>query len=486
MGTEVSVVKGALKLGTGEGIAQVCSFARNVILARIISPEDFGIAATFAMTFSFLEMMSNFAPDKMLVQAPDGEASGLQGNAHLLMVLRGLTNAVLLFLLAGPLSSLFGVPQARWAFRCLAIIPLTRGFKHLDLDRFQRQMRFGPRVVVDSSIALLLTALAWPVAVWLRDYSAMLWLLIAQAVLTVLGSFLAAERAYSWTWEREYAKRFAAFGWPLLINGLLMYGIFHGDRFIIGSSQRLFPHSVFTMADLGVYSVAFSLTMAPSMFFNNVVSSLFLPLLSRAQASRAQFELHYSGCAQVLSFAALMISVPLILGGGWIVPWIYGAKYQSASSIVGWLAAMWALRLFRAAPTIAAVALADTRNAMIANITRTLALVGMVAVAANGGNLRLIAVCGFLGEVVATVVCISRLWRVQHLPVSLSVKPLAVFLAAALAALGTTGVFSPLQAGMMIFISLGACALSMLLLFPNLRGNLQGALFPLGVRRSEE
>src|SRR5581483_3763845 len=138
-----------------------------------------------------------------------------------------------------------------------------------------------------------------------------------------------AERRYAWAWHKEYIKRIVNFGWPLLINGLLMYVIFQGDRFIIGASRRLFSHSSYTLADLGVYSVAFGLSMAPTMLVANVSTQLFLPLLSRAQEMKEQFERRYTGCLELVSLVAAVFAVPFILLGGWVVILVYGTKYAA-------------------------------------------------------------------------------------------------------------------------------------------------------------
>src|SRR5581483_8242046 len=121
-----SLFRGGLNLSLSQAFVQGCSFIRNVIVARIISPEDFGIAAVFGMTFLLLEMISNLAADVLLVQAPDGDEAEFQKSAQALHAFRGTMNAVIIFSLAGPISNLFGVPQARWAFRCLALLPLCK------------------------------------------------------------------------------------------------------------------------------------------------------------------------------------------------------------------------------------------------------------------------------------------------------------------------------------------------------------------------
>lgn len=427
MTTRLSFLKGGLHLSTGQVISQVSSFAKGLIVARIISPADYGIAVIFAMTFSLMEMISNLSAQMLLVQAADGDNPRFENTAHFIHAARGLMNASIIFVLAGPVSRLFGVPQAKLAFECLALVPLIRGFYHLDINRFQRHMRFRPFVLVDSGSNLLVTLIALPLAFWLRNYWAMLWLLVAQSVCYLVGSHLLAERRYGWARDRFFTKRMFHFGWPLLINGLLMYGIFEGDRFVIGSAHRLFSRSNYTLTDLGVYSVAFALAQAPTMIVANVCTSLFLPLLSRAQDSRSQFERRYLACTHIVSLLAVVVATGFIVAGERVVTLVYGQKYAAAGVFIGWLSAMWALRILRVAPTLAAMAYGDTRNAMVSNLARSSALVGILFVAATGRSLIWIAVCGFLGELLALVVCVWRLQLQHGVPAALCFQPFAAF-----------------------------------------------------------
>jgi O-antigen/teichoic acid export membrane protein len=482
--TQHTVVKGGLKLGFGQVVSQVCSFIRSIILARLISPANFGIAATFAMTFSLLEMLSNLSADKLLIQSKDGNHPELQSTAQLLDLMRGSVNAAIIFALAIPIARLFGVPQAAWAFECLALVPLIRGSAHLDSNRLQREIRFGPSVKIDIATNVVATLAAFPLGWWLRDYSAMLWLLVLQAIGYSIGSHLVAERRYALSWHPEYVKKMAAFGWPLLINGVLMFGIFEGDRLVIGASHRLFARSIYTLTDLGVYSVAFSITMAPTMFVGNVCNSLFLPLLSQVQGSVTQFNRRYSACAEMIALLAAAISIPFIIAGGKGVILIYGAKYSGASAVIGWLAAMWALRMIRVTPTLAAMARGDTRNAMISNLVRSTALAGILCAAALGSHLFWISICGFLGEVMATGVSILRLRVRSGVPVLLCVRPLFIAGAAMITA-GLTSSFAAkawLPAISSSALLVGLTVVAMLAAFPRLRQDLQLIVLRSGLR----
>ena len=474
-----SILKGGVKLGVGQVVAQVCSMVRSIILARLISPANFGIAATFAITFSLFEMLSNLSADRLLVQAKDGDEPKLQGTAQMLNAVRGVANAAIILLLAGPISNMFGVAQARWAFQCLAIVPLTRGFTHLDSNRVQRTLRFGQSVFLDVTTNVVATLMAFPLGYWLRDYSAMLWLLVLQSVTLLVASHLVAERPYTLAWDRGYIKKMTSFGWPLLINGLLMFGIFEGDRFIIGASHRLFARSIYTLGDLGVYSVAFSLTMAPTMFVANVCTSLFLPLLSQAQGAAEQFQRRYSACSQVIALLAASISIPFILAGSKCVVLIYGQKYQAAGSIIGWLAAMWAVRMVRVTPTLGAMALGDTVNSMISNILRSAAIAGVLAAAAFGSDLTWIAISGLTGEVMATIASLARLKRRNGVPAMLCLRPLSVSAVAMIAA-GLAFAFSGNTWSLAISTSvlfIGLTVATMLYVSPFLRQDLHEMIF---------
>ncbi len=434
MQLKTSVIKGGLHLSLGQAAIQASSFLRNIFLARLISPADFGIAAIFGITLQMIEMLSNVSAEMFLIQSADGDKERLQATAQFFRAARGTVNGLVILLLAGPIARLFGVPQATWAFRCLGLLPLLRGLYHLDMSRLQRSLRFAPTAIADAGSSWFATLVAVPLAFWFRDYSAMLWSLIIQVSAATIVSHILAERRYAWAWDSGYWQRMVSFGWPLMINGILMFGIFEGDRLIIGSAERLFPRSSYDLSDLGIYSATFSLTMAPTQFVANICSSLFLPLLSRTQGMPDQFRRRYRACSQAACLAAAIISIFFITAGGRLVAVVYGSKYATGGRIIGWLAAMWALRIIRVAPTLAAMSLGDTKNTMLSNCVRTFALVGMAGASAIGAPLVWIAISGFSGELLALAVSVWRLHRKSGIPASLCAKPIAAAAAGMLVA----------------------------------------------------
>ncbi len=424
------VLQGSGLMMGGQVLGQGMSFVRNIIVARLISTDDFGIASTFFISISLFEMISNLSVDRLLVQAEDGDDPEFQATAQAFQVLRGAANSLLMFLLAWPFSRLFDIPQALWAFQCVALVPLIRGFVHLDPKRLHREMRFGRDVLSELLPQVLALGLAWPLARWLGNYAAVLWLLVAQAVAMVLVSHVTAVRRYAWAWNRTLFARMARFGWPLLLNGVLMFLIWQGDRILVGSA--------YDMTQLALYSVAMTVTATPTDLLNRASSVVLLPPLARAQNDKGRFVELYTFLAQTLSLGGIAFAAFFIILGPGIVEMLYGARYLGVGAFIGWFAVMQMLRLIRVVPTTAALAKGDTVACLLANIGRAACLPALLVLALSGQPLVWLVVAGCGGEVVALSIILWRVYQVHDIDQNICLKPAGISLSAVLVS-GVTG-----------------------------------------------
>ncbi|MCY2954910.1 MAG: oligosaccharide flippase family protein [Planctomycetota bacterium] len=435
MTTRGKVYDGAAKLAIGQVAGQGLSFVRNVIVARYVTPADFGVAALLALSVSLMEMISDLNLSTLLIQSRQGDTPGFQRTLHCVGAIRGVVNSLALFALAWPLSVLLGVPEARWAFQWLSAYPLVKGLTHSDPTRRQRDFRFGPSVLVELGSQLVAVLVAWPLAASLRGYSAFIWIMLIQISVSWLLSHLLAERHYRWAWDRDHVKHVLSFSWPLLLNGVLLFLIQQGDCALLGMAPRLFPGAPYSMADVGLYSIALSLSVVPITAVAKVNSSLLLPGLSQVQSSVVDFNRRYRLGLETLALAGGICGLLFLAAGGTIVVLVYGEKYAGAATVVGWLGAAQAIRLARIAPTTGALAKGDSMNPLIANVVRVLGLVLGVAVVAKGGPLSWIAGAACCGEGAALAIAVLRFQRINSVPFAVS-APGLVWLAGGLA-LGT-------------------------------------------------
>ena len=414
------VTGGAVWLGLGQIAGQGMSFARSVIVARLLTTTDLGIAATFGLVIMFIDNVSNLGAERLLVQASDGDERRFQATAHALQAVRAAVCALIIVAAAGPVAALFGTPEAAWAYRWVALVPLLRGLAHLDQQRVNRDLRFKAQIWSDLGGQVFGLLAAWPLARYVGNYAAVLWILVGQTVVNAAVSHLLAERPYRWAWDMAYVRRFAAFGWPLTLNGAMLFAILQGDQTAIGVANHHY-----TKAQLGVYATAFGLALIPSVMVAKIATSLALPVLAAVTDDAAAFDRRYAGFCQAVALIALWVALPLIIAGGHAMTLIYGKEFAAAGGFIGLLAAMQAGRLCRIMPTLGAMAKAETKNMMISNAVRMSALVGVVIAASMGEPLHVLAMMGVIGEVLALLVSTGRLRRRQGVSVGACLRPAA-------------------------------------------------------------
>jgi O-antigen/teichoic acid export membrane protein len=428
MKLRTKVIKGSIALTLGEGAAYGFSFVRNIILARLLTKADFGVAAALAIMISTLEFTSKMAVDRVIVQDKAGDEYDFLATAHFVQFVIAVLSVFCMILAAGPLAAIFGLSNERWAFQVLALTPLFKGFENLDVRRMGRELRFVPSAVVEVLPQLLITLAAWPLALWIKDYRVVLFLLLTKFLLSSVTSHLLAERPYRLKFESVYVVRILKFGWPLLANSLLMFGIYQGDRLLVGT--------YYLMSDLATYSAASTLTLGPGLLFMQIFGSIMLPILARSQDEPMVFQNHYKLSVQLVSAFSAFYAFFIILGAEPLMVLVFGQKYAGGGLILAWLAAANAFRFIRTSAVIAAMSKADSKNPMIANFFRLSSLFLAFLAALSSRPIWVLAAAGLIGELLAFVASLVMLSKRDSIPLAWSIAP-AIF---ATSSIGLAGI----------------------------------------------
>jgi O-antigen/teichoic acid export membrane protein len=459
------VEQGAL-LFSGYAGAQLLAFARNALLGHWLSKGDFGIAATITLMFQLIEMTTDLGADRLIIQAKDGDEPRLAASLHTMLVLRGTLTALVLLILAGPITTFFGIEEARWAFEAVALAPFVRGFMHLDPRRAQRRLDNRPLLITELFPQAACLVLTLPAIFLTGGYGAIVFLSVAQALLSVAASHALAERRYALSFEGDDLRRIFAFGWPILLSALPLVAVYQGDRILIGRFLG--------MEALAGYTAAFMITMIPGLFAAKIAHALMLPMLAEVQDEPEAFTSRYIGLTETTCVgAALYVSI-FVLAGGAILPLAFGSSYAGQDLIISWLALMWALRMIQTVPGMALMAQGDTRPFPIAGLYRAAALIPALAAAYLGYGLAEIAAVGVAGELASLVyVAFRASSRISGLDRILLSRSL-IIAPAAFAALGLRhllpqepGLFAALSGVILVWAMILAFALAVM---PRSRG----------------
>ena len=396
---------------------------RNIILARILGPSEMGVFATLAITLSLLDMLSDLGPDRLLIQAEDGDREEFQATAQTLLVVRGMACCVLLVGLAMPTASLLGNPNLAWMIAALGAVAGLRGWLHLDCKRVQRNHDFRSTMVVELTSAGMTTAVVALFANHIHSASVFVWISLFQVVVLVCVSHVVATRRYRLAYRPEIASRLLRFGGPLACNSLIMFGALQGDRLVVLASA--------TAANFGRYAVAFQLTMVPTLLISRITSTVFLPQLARNQKAPEKFAERLDQIVAVLGLLALSFTLSLMGTGNLAIEILYGSAFQVTPAVMYWLAIMQGLRILRAAPSLAALARADSVNPLASNVLRLTGIIAAATVGLSGWGLEAIVAAGCGGEVVALIGSALLLHRRQGIQPTAIWNSLSLFAAGA-------------------------------------------------------
>ncbi|MET1414850.1 oligosaccharide flippase family protein [Roseibium sp. HPY-6] len=406
-------------LFAGTGAATILPFVRNIFIARMISVEDFGIATTFALIFSFIEMITNVSHGRLIVQAEAGEGKVFQGSLQSIQLLRGFLNAIVIFACAQPLADFLQVSDAAWAFQVMALCPLLRGLSHFDLLRDQRNMKFSSTALATATPPLVSFATAFALTFVFDDYRIMLWAIIAHELTFTIASHVLSSRAYRLHWDIDVIKSAFSFGLPLLGSNILMFLNFQGDRLIVGN--QLGPET------LGWYSVAFLLIATPSLNVANTYQILTLPPLSRRQSQSKAFRYQADITLEGILFLSSLVVLGVSLVGPSILMLFFGARYDAAMTILVVFAVAQAVRLLRVGIVIVLISRARTDIVFYTSVVRVLALpCGYIALV-NGYGIFTLLLFNILGEIAAVGFALSRSQKLRMINAKKHWKTLTVY-----------------------------------------------------------
>lgn len=402
-------------LVSGNAFGSALLLVRNLAVAALVSVEDYGIASTFAMAMAIVEVMSQFGLHQLIVQDKDGDNPRLQAGLQGFNALRGCLSGLLLFAVAYPLANFMGVPQVAWAYQVVAVLPALYGFVHFDMHRVKRRMKFLPSTLFTVIPALVSVLMVWPLAWWLGDYRVMLYSMVLQGVMGLIVSHLVAERPYRMSLDRDLISRSVKFGWPLLINALLLFAIFNGEKVIVGRELG--------MVALAIFAMGFTLTLTPTLVLAGSVQSFFLPMLSKAQDEPARFNRLSNATIE----AGLAIGVLLILGicllGGPLIHLLLGQRYEPLIFIMIPLGVVQAIRVCKVGSATVALARARTGNSLIANSFRVFALPFAWWIASTSGNMIHLIWTAIIAETIGFAVALYLVNKRVNVPLRGIVLP---------------------------------------------------------------
>lgn len=311
-------------------MARGIDFVTLIVLARTLSPQDFGLISV-AMTLIFVvEAVSELPIVQSLVRLDRVGRSHLD-TAFTIGLMRGGILASVLALAAWPFAIVYHDMRLIPLILFLALSPVTRGLQSPAMVQFARRIDFRRDLVIELVSKLCGFTVATVLAVTTHSYWAIAAGTVATPVMSMVQSYLFAPFRPRISLKRW--RNFAGFlGWASLAQALAALS-WQSDKLILGR--------FIGKADLGRFSMAADLSSVPEQV---LVVPAMRPLMAGFVTMRASRE-RVANAYQRIVLTLLSFAVPGMVGlslvAEQLVPVVLGEK---------WVAAIPMLRLLALAP----------------------------------------------------------------------------------------------------------------------------------------
>ena len=308
--------------------SQALRLASNLILARLLFPEAFGLMALVSVVLVGLQMFSDMGLSPAIARSARGDDPGFLDTAWTLQIGRGVVLWLGASVLAWPMAAVYGAPALQGLIPVAALSLLIAGFNPTRIETANRHLMLGRVTVLDLiSQAVGITAMvamAWVTgSVWALVIGAV----AAALVKLLLMTALLPGPANHLRWEPAAGRELVHFGKWILLSTICGFALSQGDRLILGAYLSL--------EQLGIFNIGYFLASFPWLLGGAVTMRVMIPLYrddppgaKAAHAPRVR-RMRMAMTGGLLGLLALLalIGVPL-------VHLLYDDRYVAAGAIV--------------------------------------------------------------------------------------------------------------------------------------------------------
>jgi O-antigen/teichoic acid export membrane protein len=313
----------------GQALRILLQLASTTVLARLLSPRDYGLLAVGLVVVGVGEVFRDMGLSTSAVRAQDltrGQRDGL----FWLNSAAGVLLGVLAFAAAPLVAAAFDQPALAEVTRALAGTFVLNGLAAQYRAGLTRDLRFGALVGCD----LLSQAVALAVAVAAAALGAGYWALVAQqlaqAGVVLVGVVLLAR------WVPGRPRRGVG-----LMPHLRFGGGLTGTHLVyyLGNNLDSLSLGLFSgPAALGIYNRGFQLLMTPLNQLRSPASTVAVPVLARLQDDDARFG-EYLRRGQLALGYTLVAGMALAAGAAEpLVHFLLGARWDAVTPVLTLLA----------------------------------------------------------------------------------------------------------------------------------------------------
>lgn len=254
--------------------AQFVALIVSVVLARILSPEDYGTIALITVFINILNVFVDSGLGSALIQKKDADNTDFS-TVFYTNVIFCIALYILMFVISPFLAEFYSRPELVPIIRVLSITILVSGVKNIQQAYVSRTLQF--RKFFFSTLAG--TIIAAVAGIWMAYHGFGVWALVVQQITNLSIDTIILWITVKWRPEFVFSfkrlKGLFSYGWKLLVSALLDTFYTNLYNLVIGKKYSANDLAFYTKGELFPKAVVGNI--------NNAIDSVLLPTMSSEQ-----------------------------------------------------------------------------------------------------------------------------------------------------------------------------------------------------------
>lgn len=325
-------------------LSRLITFAKTAVIARALTPSQFGLFGIASLTLSLLEMLTETGINIIIIQSKRNLEEYIS-SAWVVSIIRGALLSLIIILAAPFIASFFNTENAKEILLFISLIPFVRGFINPAIVQFQKDLKFKQEFILRSMIFLFDACITIVFVLFTHSPYALVWGMLSGAMLEVFLSFLFIRPLPRFILEKEYFSEIFHKGKWVTMYGIFNYFAQEGDSIAVG---RLLGSS-----SLGTYQMAYKISTLPISEVTDVFGKVVFPVYTKIADDTERLFKAFLKSTAAISVSASVIGLIIFNFPREIILLLLGEQWLSAAQVLQVLALYGVLRaIFGSASTV--------------------------------------------------------------------------------------------------------------------------------------
>jgi O-antigen/teichoic acid export membrane protein len=323
---------------------QLMTFIISVILARLLTPEDFGLIGMIIIFTGFAQLFTDMGFGSALIQKSDLEDRHLN-SVFWANVATGFALTLIIIAVAPFIASFYNVPMLQPLTAVIALSIFITSLKVVQDALLHKYMDFRQLAIIQSVAVLVSGSIA--IAMAFTGYG--VWSLVIQSLFFTSISVVMMWQLSPWrpafSLQKSALKDLIRYSSNLLGANIFNYWVRNSDDLLIARFIGSFA--------LGIYSRAYTLMLLPLTQITDIITRVMFPALSSIQNDKEQVKNIYLRSISIISLVTYPLMIGLLVTSKPFILVVFGEKWagvipilqifcliglsQSIDTTVGWI-----------------------------------------------------------------------------------------------------------------------------------------------------